>query len=39
VADRSLGRADWLARAETIELVTAPAALVVAEAALADALG
>ena len=39
VADRALGRADWLARAETLELVTASAALAAAEVALADALG
>ena len=39
VADVSLDRAEWLARAETLELVTAPAALAAAEVALADALG
>src|SRR5829696_1986845 len=39
VADRTLERGEWLARAETVELVTAPAALAVAEVALADALG
>jgi|SRR5829696_1999125 len=39
VADRTLERGEWLARAETLELVTAPAALAVAEVALADALG
>ena len=37
--DASLDRAGWLARAETLELVTAPAALAAAEVALADALG
>jgi len=39
LADRTLGRAEWLARAETLELVTASAALAAAEVALADALG
>ena len=39
VADEALARGDWIARAETLELVTAPAALAVAELALADALG
>jgi hypothetical protein len=39
VADEGLARADWIARAETLELVTAPAALAAAELALADALG
>ena len=39
VADRALERGEWLARAETLELVTASAALVAAERALADALG
>ena len=38
VADRALSRGDWLARAETLELVTAHAALAAAEVALADAL-
>jgi hypothetical protein len=38
-ADATLDRAEWLARAETLELVTAPAALAAAEVALADALG
>ena len=38
-ADRRLERAEWLARADTLELVTAAAALAAAEAALADALG
>ena len=37
-ADRRLGRAEWLARAETLELVTALDALSAAEAALADVL-
>ena len=39
VTDRALSRGDWLARAETLELVTAHAALAAAEIALADALG
>jgi hypothetical protein len=39
VADEALGRGDWIARAETLELVTAAAALDAAELALADALG
>ena len=39
VRDEALDRAGWLARAETLELVTAPAALEAAELALADALG
>ena len=39
VADRELSRGDWLARAETLELVTAHAALAAGELALADALG
>jgi hypothetical protein len=39
VADRALSRGDWLARAETVELVTAEGALAAAELALADALG
>ena len=39
VADDALGRRDWIARAETLELVTAAAALDVAELALSDALG
>ncbi|MET0687081.1 MAG: hypothetical protein ABW060_17305 [Solirubrobacteraceae bacterium] len=38
-ADEVLGRGDWIARAETLELVTAAAALDAAELALADALG
>ena len=38
-ADRTLERAAWLARADTLELVTAAAALAAAEAALTDALG
>jgi hypothetical protein len=35
VADSSLERAAWIARAETLELVTAPAALQAGERALA----
>jgi hypothetical protein len=38
VDDRTLGRAEWVARAETLELVSAPAALAAAERALADEL-
>ena len=39
VRDEALDRAGRLAAAETLELVTAPAALAAAELALADALG
>jgi hypothetical protein len=39
VEDRALDRARWVARAETLELVTAPAALDAAERALAEQLG
>jgi hypothetical protein len=39
VTDDVLGRRDWIARAETLELVTAAAALDAAELVLADALG
>jgi hypothetical protein len=39
VADSSLERAAWLAQAETLELVTAPAALAAGERALARLLG
>jgi hypothetical protein len=38
VDDRTLGQAEWVARAETLELVSAPAALAAAERALADEL-
>ena len=38
-ADRDLGRADWLARAQTVELVTAGAAVDAAERALERMLG
>ena len=39
VEDRTLDRAGWVARAETLELVSAPAALAAAERSLADELG
>jgi hypothetical protein len=39
VTDTELGRADWLARAETVELVTATAALEAGERALERLLG
>ena len=39
VADRRLDRRAWLAQAETLELVTAPAALAAGERALARLLG
>lgn len=39
VADRRLDRAGWLAQAETLELVTAPAAVAAGERRLADLLG
>src|SRR5215211_2916920 len=38
VADHALARGDWLAQAETIELVTAPAAVEAGERALARLL-
>jgi len=39
VEDRTLGRAEWVARAETLELVSAPGALAAAERVLVDELG
>ena len=39
VADRALARAEWLAQAETLELVTAGAALDAGELVLAQHLG
>jgi hypothetical protein len=39
LADRALDQAQWVAQAETVELVTAPSVLAAAERALAGELG